>query len=933
VTVYYYQILKPVQPPACPAAVACDQRKDPEIVLTTIMNRARLRHAWLLLLSVAAVAITGCRYHDTGDGRVIADRWVAATSSESFSLADVSREEILFDWRMSDADERDRWRTRFVDRRSRPVPGGLRVVPEGRRPSLDRQVELDAAEVDRIDVEIAGIRRGFVRLMWAGPGEPLDDERSIRVDAEAINGDVVRFELVEQPAWAGPIDRLRLVPTSVVQQTVVVGGVRGLHYRIDTDRLRSMVDDPLGLELDHELRTGVVLADGGEWRRTIAVPERGELEFLYGRQTRSAGAAIEVVVERDGRAGVVAASHALDARGVWQRGRVDLTPWSGATVDVAFRLTVPDPTADRREIAYVADPVVLRAADVDDLPPNVVVILIDTLRADRLSINGYARPTTPNLDRWAGERAINFAAAIAPAPWTLPSHVSLFTGLDAIVHGSNHTRGAPPGLDMLAERLRRAGYTTRAVTGGVFLHPRFGFDQGFDSFRYWPSDLDQGDEIADGTERALSVIDELADRPFFLFFHTYEVHKPYHEREPYFSAHFDGDASDLRLKVERAPSTEANGFIDQRSFWIADAAGEHELGAADQPYLDALYDGGVHFADAHVGRILDRIEALRSRRDTLVIVTSDHGEALGDRGLASHAYLWDFNLRIPLMVSLPDGGHAGRTVDRQVRLIDVLPTILDVAGIAPVGAVDGRSLVALCADPAAPFPDRAWAYAGSTNYGLALRVDSRLKYMVNDTIWQAVRGDEQLYHLDVDPAETNDLATTPSDELELVRRQAGARLGDAAAGLEISIANPTAAAASIRLAPVNPTRLKAVAVPQAVVVRHEPSAALIDMPPRCELTMRVESPDRQGTCRLDVADATGALVCGFDVEVAELGGGVRLCASAECCGEPVELGADGGITVGFLPLGVAGSDGGRDATPIDDELKSKLEALGYLHSD
>jgi hypothetical protein len=385
--------------------------------------------------------------------------------------------------------------------------------------------------------------------------------------------------------------------------------------------------------------------------------------------------------------------------------------------------------------------------------------------------------------------------------------------------------------------------------------------------------------------------------------------------------------------VERAPSTEANGFIDQRSFWIADDTGEHELGDADQPYLDALYDGGVHFADAHVGRILERVEALRSRRDTLVIVTADHGEALGDRGLASHAYLWDFNLRIPLMVSLPGDPHAGRTVDRQVRLIDVLPTILDVAGVEPSGPVDGQSLVALCADPEAPFPDRAWAYAGSTDYGLALRVDNRLKYMLNDTIWQAVRGDEELYHLDDDPAETTDLAGTPSDELDAVRRLAAMRLGDAAAGLEISIANPTPVAASLRLAPVNPTRLKAVAVPQALVVRHEPGAAVIDIPAGSELTMRVESPDRQASYRIDVSDTAGTLACGFDVEDAAFGAGVRLCASAECCGEPVEIGADGGITVGFLPLGVAGSDGGRDATPIDDELKSKLEALGYLHSD
>ncbi len=898
------------------------------------MTRRHLRRAsWPVLTAVAAVGLIGCRPFDEPAGLIVADRWVASTSPEIFSLAAVSREELRFQWEFGDAEERERWRTRFLDERSRPVAGGLRVVPDGQRPSLDRPVELDASEVDRIDVEIRGVRRGFVRLMWAGPGEPLAGERSVRLEADAARGDTFGFELVEHPLWSGEIRRLRLVPTSVVQQPVVVAGLRGMHYRLDGDRIAALVDSPVGLELDHDLRTGVVLVPGGEWRRSLEVPDGGKLELHYGRPTRSGGARIEVVVAPATSDETVVSSFALDRRGAWQRGRVDLAAWAGDTVEVALRLVAPDGVAGRRELAYVAAPVVLGAARRSELPPNVVVILVDTLRADRVSANGYRYRTTPNLDRWTAEQAVNFTAAIAPAPWTLPSHVSLFTGRDAIVHGSNHTLGARLGLDLLAEQLRRAGYSTRAITGGVFLHPRFGFDQGFDGFRYWPSDRDQGDEIADGTERALAVLDELEDRPFFLFFHTYEVHKPYHEREPYFSEHFDGDATGLRLKVDRAPSTEANGFVDRRSFRIADASGEHELGAEDQPYLDALYDGGVHFADAHVGRILERLETLRSARDTLIVVTSDHGEALGDRGLASHAYLWDFNLRIPLMVSLPGGEGAGRTVDRQVRLIDVLPTILEVVGLEPSAPVDGSSLVGLCADPAAPFPDEAWAYAASTNHGLALRVGNRLKYTVNDAVWQAVRGDEELYHLGDDPGETTNLAAAPSDELELARRQAGVRLGDPAAGLEISVANPTETAASLRLAPVNPTRLKAVDVPAEAVVRHEPGAALLDIPARSRLRMRVESPVREGTYRLEFSNAVGTRVCDFDIEVGAFGSRIQLCASALCCGEPVDGAADGGITVGFLPLGAVGSAAGRDAAPIDDELKRKLEALGYLHSE
>ena len=160
---------------------------------------------------------------------------------------------------------------------------------------------------------------------------------------------------------------------------------------------------------------------------------------------------------------------------------------------------------------------------------------MDDLRADHLSLYGYRKVTSPNIDSWAGHHGVTFSNVVAASPWTLPSHVSLLSGLDALSHGVNFPQDAA-GKDVLflAEALREAGYRTGAVTGGGFLRPEYGFHQGFDRFRWWPGEIGHPDELDDGLDTALRWIETWADGPFFLFFHTYEVHSPFHRREPHF---------------------------------------------------------------------------------------------------------------------------------------------------------------------------------------------------------------------------------------------------------------------------------------------------------------------------------------------------------------------------------------------------------------
>ncbi len=882
-------------------------------------------------LLVCVVSLTGCS-REPPNARVIAERLVPDASGEFFSLADASSETVRFDWRMTDPAERHRWTMSTLDERSRPVDGGFRVVPGDNRPSLEREVDFEAAEIDRIDVEIIGAPRGFARLMWAGPGETFASERMIQVATGGNLTTVHSFDLARHPAWSGRIRHLRLLPTSSLKQPIVVAGLRGVALALDWEKLAALADLPLRMELDDEVRTAILLYPDRDWERTVVPPAGGVFEFFVGRPLWSEPVTLTVSAFPGTPEAQLLTSVALDDGGAWRRIEVDLSPWAGRTTELAIRLDGSGEAGAPDGIAFLSGPQILRPAYRHELPPDVVVILIDTLRADRVSINGYHRETTPNLDRWARTKAVNFTSAIAPSPWTLPSHVSLFTGQDAIVHGRNHDQGPPPAFDLLAEQLRRAGYTTQAVTGGGYLHPEFGFDQGFDSFRHWPSNRPQQEELVSGVEHALAALAELNDRPSFLFFHTYEVHSPFTEREPYFSAYAGDDVGDRRPVAHREPSSAATGFVETKTLRIADASGEHEFGESDRVYVDAFYDAGVSYTDLHIGRILERLETAETDRKTLVIVTSDHGEALGDRGLASHNYLYDFNLRIPLLISFPDAEAAGRTIERQVRLVDVLPTILDVIGAEPSTRVDGRSLRVLVADETAPFPSSAWSYAASTNFGLSLRFENRIKLITNDSIWQPVRGAEELYGLVEDPDEVHNRIEEGSQELDELRRVTSEKMAGAEGGLLITIDNLSKDLVSLRLGSVKPTRVKAISVSARTVVDGDATSPRIRVEAGDRATLRLETPDLTRPLEIDAQYPDDPGVCSFTVDLGGIRDAVTFCASRACCGQPSDDDAAQAVRLSITPLGDVAVDESPAPSSIDEDLREKLEALGYVQT-
>jgi len=310
--------------------------------------------------------------------------------------------------------------------------------------------------------------------------------------------------------------------------------------------------------------------------------------------------------------------------------------------------------------------------------PNVILISIDTLRPDRLGCYGNAAPTSPNLDRWRAQ-AVLFESAVAPAPSTLPSHATMFTSLLPEHHGALWSRrtGVPATIPILTTELRAAGYRAAAFTGGGQIAPEFGLARGFEVYG-----VDVGGSKFEAAVRAgLDWLGEESGKPAFLFLHTYEVHHPYTPDAETLARFDNGYEGPLPPEI----SQEIINSINRH---------ERTLTESDLAHIVAAYDAEIRSVDEAFGELLAGLDELEILDDTLVVLTSDHGEEFGEHGVVGwHSHtLYDELLRVPLLIRFADGRNAGLTVTNQVRLLDLAPTILAAVGLSVPSSFDGVDL-------------------------------------------------------------------------------------------------------------------------------------------------------------------------------------------------------------------------------------------------
>ena len=545
------------------------------------------------------------------------------------------------------------------------------------------------------------------------------------------------------------------------------------------------------IELAESSAEDIVL--GGESRRSLSAPLGSELSFplelprnaelvfsaalLSERRVARARVDFRVELAVDGRdlelyRREVRAGDANE----WLDARVDLGAWSGKSV--TLRLST-EPSSGPSTVPWLSrvrpawgDPRI-RSRQTEPLGPNerpsFIVLLVDTLRADYLGAYGFEGAISPNLDRLAAESLL-FERCFSNAPWTKPSIATLFTSLPPSVHGvmdmgqptwsgeGGVMQVLPAEAETIAERFRDAGYRTAAFVGNSFVSPRYGFSQGFEVFER----KETTEALLASSKEWLASGEKDPEAPMFLYLHVMDVHGPY-----------DAPREDFEAVSRQIDGSDSRKLTDEEYLRIPAYLRQIEWAAEEERYLltswRARYGAGVHSFDRVIGPFLDELRASGLLDRAYVVLTSDHGEELMEHGGWNHGNnLYDHQLHVPLLIRKPLAEDAGRRMGPLVSLIDLMPTLVNVAGIEAPPGVLGRDFSTLLRggkDGAS-----AAVFAGAVNGEPRIQGVRTLSHKL---IWDQERGELELYDLDADPKESRDLSE--SDALSVARMKAHLR--------------------------------------------------------------------------------------------------------------------------------------------------------------
>jgi len=371
------------------------------------------------------------------------------------------------------------------------------------------------------------------------------------------------------------------------------------------------------------------------------------------------------------------------------------TAVAGSRSEVALSVPVGRPIGIRFESddrAVVIAPAVLGRERTTHRPgpapaeaakrPNVLLYVLDTLRADRLGCYGYTPTPSPHLDRFAAD-GILFRDATAQAPWTRPSVASILTGQLPAAHGAVTLRDGLRGdIPTLAERFRAAGYETAGFVTNINVAAPFGFDRGFDRYDYLPeAPATPGVHVPASQMHAAALVwldGRAATRPFLLYLHATDTHSPYWP-----------NAASLRRFLDPPPPAAEIEALEQRLARAPDRLSTEEVRT-----LSALYLAEIAQWDEAFGRLWEALRARGADADTVVVFTADHGEEFRDHGGLEHGHtLYQEQVHVPLVIRLPGGRGGGQVVDGLVRSVDLFPTLLAMGALPPEAFVPGRAIL------------------------------------------------------------------------------------------------------------------------------------------------------------------------------------------------------------------------------------------------
>ena len=449
------------------------------------------------------------------------------------------------------------------------------------------------------------------------------------------------------------------------------------------------------VRLGDEERQAIALSRKSTLRYHVMVPAEGSLGFGVGVEGQGdAPFAIEVTADGQPTTQLLAGT----ASGNWADHRVDLSRFAGETVRVDLR--AEGQGAGR--LAWNSPRILVPSRPERNLEPakNVVVLVIDTLRADKLRpFNAQTRVKTPAIDQFASDGVV-FELAQAPENWTKPSVASILTGLHPLTHQQKTGDAAlPSSAELLSEHLQGEGFATGGFIANGYVSDRFGFDQGWDDYTNYIRE-EKSTEAKDVFDEAGNWIEAHKDGRFFAYIQTIDPHVPYDPPGKYLQMYDPSEytgqirprmTGDLLEKAKRNPP-------------------QVVFDASDKRRLKALHDGEITKHDHFFGAFLERLSTLGLADDTLIVVTSDHGEEFDDHGSWGHGHsVYQELLHVPLMFRLPNRLPAGTKVGDAVSTLDVSATVTDLLGVPPMTHNEGHALVGLMLGEAPSRPTVAFS--------------------------------------------------------------------------------------------------------------------------------------------------------------------------------------------------------------------------------
>lgn len=411
----------------------------------------------------------------------------------------------------------------------------------------------------------------------------------------------------------------------------------------------------------------------------LEVPDGAQLVFGIGAEGSNNDLMARVFVTPEG--GERNEIFHVHPRGVWNDQALNLAAYAGRVVRLELEVT----GTGAGRVGWSTPAVMVPPREVAPRPEparNVIVLLVDTLRADRLrAYNPSSRVETPTFDRIASEGVL-FEQAQSPENWTKPACASVLTGLTPMTHGAKTAEAAlPSSAELVSETFHDAGFATGSFIANGYVSDRFGFDQGWDSYNNYIRS-GQSTEAENVFAEAGDFIERHRNERFFVYIQTIDPHVPYDPPTSFLRMY---DPSNYSGAVQPRLTPDLLARAKQRRV---------SFGEADRVRLEALHDGEITYHDHHFGLFLERLAELGVADDTLIVITSDHGEEFDDHGSWGHGHsIFQELLAVPLVFHMPGHLPAGRRVEHTVSTLNIAQTILDLSGVEGLDRAEGRSLV------------------------------------------------------------------------------------------------------------------------------------------------------------------------------------------------------------------------------------------------